>query len=158
MGCQEAARHVHGDRPRVGAEAANAAVGRHEIKSGLYGQQVVDADALAEMGEVGATAHAGMLAGIDELPGGGVGEGTGPTAETIARFQQRDLKAARSQGLGRRQPGQSAADNDDSASHSAFPIPHSAFPQAHPQRTGQARSKRASFRHRLSRTRLLNTS
>ena len=117
MGAEEGAGEVKRRGQAVGGEAADAAVGRHEVEAGLGLKEMGDADGLAKMGEVGAAAHADVLAGVDELSGGGVGEGTGPAAEAVARFEHGDVEAALGERRGGRQSRQPAADDDDPIRH-----------------------------------------
>ena len=117
MGAEEGAGQVQGRGQAVGGEATDAAVGRHEVEAGLGAKEVGDADGAAEMGEVGAAAHADVLAGVEDLSGGGVGEGAGPAAEAVARFEDRDLKTAFGEGRGGRESRQPRADDDDPIRH-----------------------------------------
>ena len=99
MGGEEGAGQVKGSGQGIGGETADAPVGGDEIETGLGLQQVGDADGPAEMGEVGAAAHADMLAGVDELPAGGVGKGPGPPAgrwraSRMVTLQPRSARAA----------------------------------------------------------------
>ena len=82
-----------------------------------------DAERLAEVGQVRAAAHADVLTGIDELPAGGIGERAGPAAEPAARFEQRDAKSARRQGLRRREACAIAADDEDAGIHFHYHLP-----------------------------------
>ena len=75
-------------RARAMGRARNrpdAPVRRQEVKNRLGGEQMVNADGAAEVGEVGATAHAYMLASVNDLAGGRVGERTRPATEAIAQ-------------------------------------------------------------------------
>ena len=90
MGAEEGAGEVQGSGQTVGGEGADAAVGRHEEEAALGSEEMIDADGPAEVGEVGAAAHADVLAGVEELAGGGVGEGAGPAAEPAAQFEEGD--------------------------------------------------------------------
>ena len=51
------------------------------MESREWAEQMADADGAAEVIEVGAAAHADVLAGIDQVSGGRIGKGTGPAAE-----------------------------------------------------------------------------
>src|SRR5262249_12895829 len=80
----ETADQMKRRRPVIAAESADVTIRRHEIEAALRRQQMIDADGAAKMREVGATAHADMLAGVDELAGRGVLKGTRPAAQAIA--------------------------------------------------------------------------
>jgi hypothetical protein len=54
-----------------------------------------DADGPAEVGEVGAAAHADVLADVNELAAASVGEGAGAAAEAGASFDQSDADTVR---------------------------------------------------------------
>ena len=90
----KAARQVQGGGERVRLKAAEAPVGRHEIQTRLRLQQMCDTDVTAEMGKVGAAAHADVLAGVHQLTTTGVGERSRTPAQPAARLQQNDLETA----------------------------------------------------------------
>src|SRR5947209_6913750 len=99
------------------AEPAHAPVGRHEVKARLRLKQMSNADAAEKMGQVRAAAHADVLARIDQLARGAVGERTGPAAQAIARLDQSDLEATRSKRGRGRQASQARTDDDDTIGH-----------------------------------------
>ncbi len=113
----EGAEEVEGRGEGVGGEAAEAAVRGEEVESALRPQQAVDAEPAAEVGEVGAAAHADVLAGVGELAGGGVGEGAGPPAEARACFQEGKATAAFREGDAGGQAGQPGAEDADAIGH-----------------------------------------
>ncbi len=80
---------------------------------------MVDAQGPAKIVEIGATAHADVLASINQLTGGRVLEGAGTTTESIFGFEQRDGETTRRQSGGRRQSRQSAANNQNALGHAA---------------------------------------
>src|SRR5262245_38992700 len=115
MSAGETADQMKRRRPVVAAESADAAIRRDERKAALRREQMIDADDPTKMGKVRATAHADMLAGVDELPGRGVLKRAGPAAQTIASFEERDGETARRQGSRRRQARQAAAEDEHTA-------------------------------------------
>src|SRR5262245_24472178 len=104
-------------RPRAGGESAHTAVRRHEVQAGLDLNEMVDLERSAKMAEIRAAPHADVLAGVNELAGCRVIERAGAAAEPIARFQERDAKAARGKGRRRRQAREAAADDNDAWLH-----------------------------------------
>jgi hypothetical protein len=74
MRAEQCAREMEWCRPRVGLEDAPPAIGGEKVEDRLGGEQLSGPDGVEEMGEVGATAHAHVLASIHELAGRGVGE------------------------------------------------------------------------------------
>jgi hypothetical protein len=111
MGPQKTSRQMKRGRQAVGGETTDAAIRRHEKQARLCLQQVVEADGAGEVSEVGAAAHADVLADIEHLAAGGVGEGAGPSAEAVARFQEGDAKAARGQRRRGGKAGQTGAED-----------------------------------------------
>src|SRR5262249_5950798 len=95
MGAQEAAGEMKRRGEPAGLEAANPAVGRNEIQTGLGAKQVGYAQGAEEVREVRAAAHADVLAGIDELPRRTVRERAGAPSQPTSRFQQRNAEPAR---------------------------------------------------------------
>src|SRR6516165_800806 len=144
-------------RPAVRAESAHAAVGRHEIQRRLGLHQVVNAKDFAEMGQIGAAAHADVLASIDEFARYAVVKGAGSPTEPAARIEQRDAKAARRQRRRRRQPRQTAADDEHAGLHLTLPK-RGSISYTHPKRTGRTANANSSFFQRGTRTWPRNTS
>ena len=75
-----------------------------------------DPEGAGEVSEVGAAAHADVLAVIDDLPGGLVDKRRRPAAEPIAHSMSVTAIPPR-QAAGCRQPGQSRAENDNRIGH-----------------------------------------
>jgi hypothetical protein len=130
MSAEETTGEVEWGRPPADGEPAYAAVGRHKVQARLWLEEVVNADGAEEISQVGTATHADVLAGINELAGGGIGKGTGTTAQSIAGFQDGNAKTAGGQSGGCRQSRQSATD------YGYRGVPRRV--QAHPQRTGIA--------------------
>jgi hypothetical protein len=80
-------------------------------------EPVVDADGMTEMGEIGATTHIDVLAGIEELAAVGIGKGAGSTAESLTCFEKGDLKAVCREGGRGCEAGEAGADNEDTIAH-----------------------------------------
>ena len=70
----------------------------------------IEAKFLEQISKCGATAEVDMLTGIH--PRGAHGERSGPSSQAITGFQKFDAKANRQQLCRRRQPGDSAPNND----------------------------------------------
>ena len=105
MGAPKASRQMQRRGNRIGAKLTHPSVRGHEVEALLRLNPTIDANGPREVLEVGAAAHADVLAGVDELAGRGIGEGASSAAKTVARFEQRDLKSAGRQGGRRRQAG-----------------------------------------------------
>jgi len=79
---------------------------------------MIDAQGLAEISQVGAAAHADMLAGIYELTRDGILEGTCAAAQSWSRLQQSNGEPAWRQRRRRGQARQTCANDDDPLGHS----------------------------------------
>src|SRR5262245_41588246 len=97
MQAEETAGQVQRGGQRAGAETAYPSIGCDEPENGLPLEQVSNADHAAKVSEIGATSHADMLTRIDRLSAGGIGEGAGPSAQPLPRFEQRHGESALSQ-------------------------------------------------------------
>src|SRR5579875_3970412 len=86
---------VQRSRQQTGTEATPAPIRRHKPQSWLTLKQMRDADRTAKMGKVSTATHADVLAGIDRLSAGDIGEGAGSSAQPLPRFEQRHSEAAR---------------------------------------------------------------
>src|SRR5581483_7699148 len=76
-----------------------------------------NADDTTKVSEIGAAAHADVLASIDRLSAGGIGERTSPSAHTLPRLKQGHGEAARRQCRRRRQSCQSCSDDRHALRH-----------------------------------------
>src|SRR5438093_8959863 len=104
-------------RQRVGFKRTDPAIGSHEIKTWLPPQQMRYPDRATEMSKTDATAHADVLAGIDELARSGIAKRTGTAAQAIARFQQRHAEAARSECGCEGKTSQAGPNDEDTIRH-----------------------------------------
>jgi hypothetical protein len=114
VSAKERAAEMERGGPSVGLEDTPAAIRGQEVEPGLRREQVADGKGLEEVCEIGAAAHADVLAGIDELAGVRVCKRTGAAAEAMTRLQDRHAEAALRQGGRGGQSGQSASDDGDS--------------------------------------------
>jgi hypothetical protein len=81
------------------------------MQRAVAAQQRVDSRATTEVGQVRATAHADVLAVVNKLARGRVGERTGPPAKLSPRLEQLDTATVIDQRRSCRKPGESAAND-----------------------------------------------
>src|SRR5262249_12970593 len=110
---KEAPPQVERRRQPIGGEAADAAIGGHEVKRRLRGEKPANPERLAKMGEVWATSHRHVLTEVDRLTGDRVVERRRPSPKTRLRLEEGQVESMRSKGDGGREARQTAADDGD---------------------------------------------
>ena len=88
-------------------------LGIDEVNGLLPGDEIEGAGAAIKIDEVRAAAQQDVLAIVQDLAGLWILERTGPAAEGLTGFNERDLGAGGFQGQRRRHPGQAAAHHQD---------------------------------------------
>ena len=112
---EEGGQQIEGQGQRAGAEAGGfaGAVNYRHIKAGLQVPFIRDAETGKELAKGMAAADDDVLAVVNGLTGGGVGEGKGAAAEEGAGFDQGYGMAGGAQVEGGGDAGDAAAEDDD---------------------------------------------